>query len=482
MNGNGHSVKKLQMPAGHYILRRHLVRSAVCLPHYHGPIQPSRIRHRGIIAVALLLALIISFSPASSLAATLNVGPDAAYISIQPAIDAASDGDIIVVADGTYTGDENRNLNYKSKAITVRSLNGPRNCIIDCATTSAGTNSAFRFLTSEGPDSILDGFTITNATTSAILCTKASPTIRNCILDSNHSVYHAGAVFCKDSLATVENCVVKNNSSPTHGGGIYCWDSNVTVRNCAITANTAETGGAIYCYNSTLTLLDSLIAGNHADFIGGGIASRFQNPVTIVNTTFVNNTAEAGPAIHRTNTNLTIVQNCIFWNNEDEDPATDYQIVSDDIGPLFLSFCIVEGAAAAISATSPQNVFYADSNLALDPLLADDYHLSSESPAVDAGDPNTIIADRTDIDSQPRVLRRRIDIGADEAPYAGDVEPDNDIDLADFAAFARSWLETDCSPANDYCRFTDILHDGTVDQRDLMLFLENWPTISDTIP
>lgn len=54
------------------------------------------------------------------------------YSTIQAAINAAADGDTVMVADGVYTGDGNRNIDFKGKAITVMSENGPENCIIDC--------------------------------------------------------------------------------------------------------------------------------------------------------------------------------------------------------------------------------------------------------------------------------------------------------------------------------------------------------------
>ena len=80
------------------------------------------------------------------------------YPTIQSAINAAVDGDTVIVAPGTYTGLGNRNIDFLGKAITVRSENGPENCIIDCQNSGRG----FYFHTSEGPNSVLDGLTITN--------------------------------------------------------------------------------------------------------------------------------------------------------------------------------------------------------------------------------------------------------------------------------------------------------------------------------
>ena len=55
-------------------------------------------------------------------------GP-ADYSTIQAAIDDANDGDIILLADGTYTGNGNRDIDFHGKAITLRSID-PNNSTI----------------------------------------------------------------------------------------------------------------------------------------------------------------------------------------------------------------------------------------------------------------------------------------------------------------------------------------------------------------
>jgi hypothetical protein len=58
--------------------------------------------------------------------------------TIQWGINACLNGGTVTVADGTYTGASNRNLTWIGKHITVKSVNGPSNCIIDCEHSEKG--------------------------------------------------------------------------------------------------------------------------------------------------------------------------------------------------------------------------------------------------------------------------------------------------------------------------------------------------------
>ena len=77
---------------------------------------------------------------------------------IQAAIDAATHGDTVLVADGTYYGVGNKNLDFKGKAIKLRSENGPGSCVIDCEKSGRG----FYFHSNEKEDSVVAGITVTN--------------------------------------------------------------------------------------------------------------------------------------------------------------------------------------------------------------------------------------------------------------------------------------------------------------------------------
>jgi len=58
--------------------------------------------------------------------------------TIQWGINACPDKGTVAVKDGIYTGANNKNLTWSGKHITVRSENGPSNCIIDCQNSGRG--------------------------------------------------------------------------------------------------------------------------------------------------------------------------------------------------------------------------------------------------------------------------------------------------------------------------------------------------------
>ena len=99
----------------------------------------------------MILILVCQFVDA----ATIRVPKD--QPTIQAGIDAAVDGDTVLVADGLYFGEGNRNISFKGKAITVRSENGPEATIIIA---QAQDRRGFIFNQEETEASILTGFTI----------------------------------------------------------------------------------------------------------------------------------------------------------------------------------------------------------------------------------------------------------------------------------------------------------------------------------
>ena len=78
----------------------------------------------------LILLCACAFCAIRINATTIHVPAD--QPTIQAGIDAAADGDTVLVADGTYTGDGNRDIDFGGKSIVLKSENGPVLTVIDC--------------------------------------------------------------------------------------------------------------------------------------------------------------------------------------------------------------------------------------------------------------------------------------------------------------------------------------------------------------
>jgi parallel beta-helix repeat protein len=173
---------------------------------------------------------------------------DSPLKTIQKGIDVVNEPGHVVPAPATYTGAGNRDLDFKGKAITVRSIE-PRDAnvvtktIINCQGSSTSQHRAFYFHTGEDTDSVVKGLTIING-------------------------YQAsgGAIWCQNASPTIKNCTIINNTASNFGGGIYCYNSDAVISNCTFSANTAlSRGGAIHCnYYSDVTLGNSILWNNSA--------------------------------------------------------------------------------------------------------------------------------------------------------------------------------------------------------------------------
>ncbi len=152
------------------------------------------------------------------------------FPTIQEAIDAAMDGDEVEVHPGTY----NETINFLGKAITVYSSDGPDVTIIDAQQTgTVVTCDSF-----EGPDSVLEGFTITDGNAGnggGMLNIGANPVVTNCTFSGNTASDNGGGMLNFKSSPTVTNCTLSGNSASTVGGGTYNLDDSFPwVINCIL--------------------------------------------------------------------------------------------------------------------------------------------------------------------------------------------------------------------------------------------------------
>ncbi len=264
--------------------------------------------------------------------------------TIQAGINAANDDDIVLVADETYTGVGNNNLDFEGKAITVQSKNGPENCIIDCEDSG---RRGFIFQNEEGPGSVVSGFTIINGKGdgAGILCNSSSPTIMNCNIISNDSHLGTGGIACENaSSPTIKDCIIADNHGGYGAGGIACSSgSSPIISDCTISNNTANEGGGIKCVDSSPTINRCIINGNQAGQSdnGGGILTR-NSSATFNDCTISNNTASHGGGIEVNGGSPTIT-NCVISGNE---AGTTGGGIEVNNGSPTITNCIISGNKA----------------------------------------------------------------------------------------------------------------------------------------
>ncbi len=218
--------------------------------------------------------------------------------TIQHAIDLASDGDTVLVHDGIYIGDGNRDIDLLGKRLIVMSENGPENTMIKIEGSASNPHRGFYIHTNETSSTKIIGFNIVGGYTpggnpfgggiwiensspriincwfsqnyanigGAILISNGSPWISNCIFKDNDANWSGGAIFFSHgtSGASLRNCLITENYSDYYGGGIGLnTGAEPTLSRCTIVKNRARVDGAgLFCSSSSPTLYDCIIAYN----------------------------------------------------------------------------------------------------------------------------------------------------------------------------------------------------------------------------
>ncbi len=357
-----------------------------------------------------------SLLPASAVqAATLHVGASDTYKTIQSGIDAAVDGDTVIVRDGTYSPPDANGIDFRGKAITLRSENGPVSCIIDGDEWSRG----FNFHSYENAESKIDGFTIRNcyslyANGGGIYCTNSSPTITNCILSGNGAKRDGGGIYCSASSPTITNCTLSGNSAVLGGGGFYCDNfSFPTITNCTFSGNSAgSSGGGMLCGDySTPKIINCILSGNSATY-GGGIYCYSTNP-TITNCILSGNEAYQGSGFY-CYFSSPYVTNCILSGN-----------TASSGGVIQCEYY----SEPAVTYSNIQGGYAGAGNIDLDPgfvnASAGDFHLKSGSPCIDKGINSAKSIQQKDKDGANRIVdgngdgTATVDMGAYEYQGTG---------------------------------------------------------------
>jgi Right handed beta helix region/Dockerin type I domain len=325
-------------------------------------------------------------------------------LTIQAGIDSAiNNGDTVLVSDGIYTGEGNKNLDFMGKNIVLKSVNGPKATIIDCEFDGRG----IRFHLGEDSTCVVDGFKITNGWTdhesgSGILIIDSDPTIKNCEIRYCACHHYGGGVGCGNSNSTFINCLITENAVIHGGAGVYSEYSNPRFINCSISGN-YQAHGIMVQYSqaefNNCSISNNHITGIHiiqsdVDLIGctfhkdtilygpvvfsAAITGNGGN-LNIVNSTFSENVSSNGRgAIHLDGCSLNMENSIIAFTSDGIAIDCD----SEDI--ISISCCNIYGNTdgdwvGGIAAYEGIN-----GNLSLDPMFCDSYNgiltLDSTSP------------------------------------------------------------------------------------------------------
>ena len=353
-----------------------------------------------------------------------------AFRTIQQGIDNASDGDTVLVAEGTYI--ENIHFNGKNILLTSTDPLDPSvvaGTIID----GGGWGPVVSFFGSEDEACALSGLTIRNGESrdgggicGGDLYNRARATIENNAIVNNSAWYHEGGGGLAYCDGIIRNNHISGNSAKKFGGGLYSCNgliSNNTI--CGNSVSGLGGGGLCYCrgmiegnrisenstdgcgggiYDCDGIIVNNLIYGNSAR-VGGGMYScsgAVQN-----NTIYANSATERGAGL--LSCRGTIL-NCIVWGNNGREETQ----LDDCSKPLYS--CIQDWVEGGVG------------NIWLYPHFVDlasgDFHLESWSPCIDGGDPQSPFAD------EPEPNGGRVDMGAyGNTREATPRSPDTDHDF-----------------------------------------------------
>jgi hypothetical protein len=274
-------------------------------------------QHRYLVTIVVGLIAVVG---RAAKADVIRVPAD--HPTIQAAIQAAVNGDIVQVAPGTYI----ENISFLGKAIRVTSDQGPEVTVID----GNQLDSVVTFRSGEPAEAVLSGFTLRNGRAFG------QPALRG------------GGIRIENSSPTIIGNIVANNSAADGGGGISSSFGSPLIQRNVIKDNGQTSGfsggigggGVSIAGASAVQLLDNQIYGNSwASSSGGGVSLFAAGTPTLRNNVIANNTAYSqGGGIWIVNQSEALaVQNIIVGNSAPRGGGVYWLVPSGARGPFFVN-------------------------------------------------------------------------------------------------------------------------------------------------
>lgn len=383
-----------------------------------------------------------AFVTAAAGAATYEVRPDGTgdFPTIQAAIAASADGDIIELTDGRFTGPGNRDLDYGGRAITVRSRTGsPEACVLDCAGDESDPHRGFLFSSGEQAGSVLAEITITNGWMTAdveggaILCTSgsspriqgcrfstnrhaavrciegSSPVLRDCVFSRNHGS-QGGAISCANSSMALDGCTFLDNTGEVSAGAFYGEESSPVFTACAFIGNVGGAAGAVsvlcgdapefhdclfrsnsgeqvgaldlFCF--VTGRIDGCTFLSNSGLRGGAVTSGKMSSVSVSSSTFWGNAASGGHTIHGGEIDFSLDNSIVAFSTEGGAIGCE--------GNVTLTCCDLYGNVGGDWVGCIADQYGIDGNIGEDPLFCDpssgDVTIRSDSPCAPGSNPD----------------------------------------------------------------------------------------------
>lgn len=270
-----------------------------------------------------------------------------------------------------------------------------------------------------------------------------SPHIHNSVIRNNHNLYfqrHGGGIYISNSDAMLENLEIYGNGADL-GGGLYVFivtnypdDAyRPVIANCLIYNNIADDGGGIFfetwIYNGVLSyplLINSTVSKNSSSGVSGSGETWMPD---IINNNIAFNDG------YGIKSSLGGIHYCAYNN-----------IANNSAGNFYNP---PEWVGQNITVNSNGDSCDAYHNIQYDPafenLDENDFHLTIESPCIDAGLNDSVVTSE-DYDGNPRILfganSYTVDMGAYEKLPVGiaDVQHKEFPELLIIPNPAREWI------------------------------------------